>query len=501
MKSFRSIINKFKPETSTEMLIGYDRKGRVVTHDFYVDDNLFISGMNGSGKTVTIKQMLISSICKQSSQEIQFALYDPKGNDYRELNNSQHSFKDIMHDKEELEKYLKHLSRIVEERKNILDESGYNTVHIYNSNAKKSSLPLLPNVVNIFDEIAPLIIEDDNIMGLLKSLLKSSKNTGIYFILSTQFGRRHPNLDEIKKERFSRISLKVQNETESEIAFGECGAEQLDDNGNMLYKKRNGKIYQLKSIYLSDKKIEGIINDLKEDKETIIPKNQGFKNIPWFIIIMILYLSFLISMINKIVSLEKFPLLLLVVFVIIVYLLKDKLVKEYKKTMNFVLGQFENDDGSIAHYLPTKKIYESLIVIYVVLGLGYAIAIANTPENLFNLINIIFTVVNILIPLFYISIIDSVMRIILKNNGYKIENDKLEEDIDRIKITAFVVMIIVLVLYIMANVFRYAFPVGTPINNDKTIIEHKSENKNTIDEKKSKITDKSGNVYRLKKNK
>lgn len=177
--------------------------------------------------------------------------------------------------------------------------------------------------------------------------------------------------------------------------------------------------------------------------------------------------------------------------------LKDKLIKEYKRFMNDVLGQFESEKSSIAYYEPTRAVYKSLIVVYILIGIGYGVVISLLAENYVNIINIVFTIINTSIPLFYISCIDSFMRIILKNSHYKVEKSKLEEDTDRIKVTAFVVMVIILVLYLMVNIFRSIGYYQNPVDNDKTVIEHKD--KKTIDIKHSKIMDKSGNVYKLKK--
>ncbi len=207
----------------------------------------------------------------------------------------------------------------------------------------------------------------------------------------------------------------------------------------------------------------------------------------------------MLSSIDKIISLNIYCIILLAIFILGGICFKDKLIKEYKRFMNDVLGQFESENSSIAHYEPTRAVYKSLIVVYILIGIGYAVVIALLAENYVNIINIAFTIINTSIPLFYISVIDSFMRIILKNSHYKVEKSKLEEDTDRIKVTAFVIMIIILVLYLMVNVFRSISYYQNPIDNDKTVIEHSEKDKKTIDIKHSKIMDKSGNVYKLKK--
>lgn len=265
---FDDALNEFEPKEPSELLIGYDEQGKLYSHSFLRDGNLIISGMVGSGKSLTIQQMLLSGMFNWSPNELKFVLCDPKRVEYIEYKNSPHKMQDdILYEVDEINKYLEDLEKLQKDRFKMLLDVGAKDIKEYNEYAKQNGLDILPVIIVVIDEIADLVLTDSTTVDNLLPLLMKGRAAGIRVLLSTQIPKANVLQGRIKMNIDSRIALKLPSSMYSQIALDEAGAEELELSGDMLYRN-DGHITHLQSTYTSDENIKSVC-DYVNDKYNV----------------------------------------------------------------------------------------------------------------------------------------------------------------------------------------------------------------------------------------
>ncbi|BBD87506.1 FtsK/SpoIIIE domain-containing protein [Staphylococcus argenteus] len=259
-KTFEELLETFEPQSKTEMIIGFDSKGNIKSHDLLSDSHILLGGAIGSGKQIAIQQMITSIMAKRSDEEVKFTFYDPKKTDYKVYNHSKNNYRDNIVDIEELKMYLKHLQNLKEERINKMRRVNCKDINEYNNYAKSKNTSLMTHIVNVFDELNNTVIEDKEISDILDKLMVNSQSLGIYFIVSTQTLKYNKIHEKLKKYMPCRIAMKLNTQSESQSLIDEAGAEKLPNHGAMLYKDKNGNMFKLQASYITEERINKIIN-------------------------------------------------------------------------------------------------------------------------------------------------------------------------------------------------------------------------------------------------
>ncbi|MFG0935159.1 FtsK/SpoIIIE domain-containing protein, partial [Staphylococcus sp. 231237_7MaSpsaltlick] len=201
---------------------------------------LLIVGQTGSGKSLTMSQMILSGMFNKSPKDIQFAFYDPTRVEYLEYKNSPFLMKDIMCHTEELEEHLIELTDILDKRMKQLVDTKTIDIERYNKYARENDLEQLPYIITVIDEIAVPSCESPEIQEQLVRIMQNSRSVGIYFIIGTQTPNRNVINGTLKANIPNRIAMKVFGKKESMITIDEVGAEQLNGRGEMIYKDADG---------------------------------------------------------------------------------------------------------------------------------------------------------------------------------------------------------------------------------------------------------------------
>jgi S-DNA-T family DNA segregation ATPase FtsK/SpoIIIE len=126
----------------------------------------------------------------------------------------------------------------------------------------------LPYIVVIIDEMADLmLVAGKDVEAAVQRLAQMARAAGIHVIMATQ----RPSVDVITgtiKANFpTRISFQVTSKIDSRTILGEQGAEQLLGQGDMLYMAAGGRITRVHGPFCSDKEVEAIANQQREQAE------------------------------------------------------------------------------------------------------------------------------------------------------------------------------------------------------------------------------------------
>lgn len=255
-KNFEDVLKMFNPKNATEMIIGYNSDNNIKTHDMFRDSHIVIGGTVGSGKEVAIQQMVTSIMYKQHPDEVQFVFYDPRLSSYSIYNGSKFNYRENIVSEEDLKKYLEQLKNEKRDRLNKMEKARCENIIDYNEYAKKNDKALMPNIINVFDEINLSVEKNSEIEELIDELMKSSQESGMYFIISEAKINQSAILEKLKRQTVCRIAMKLGEENESKILIGESGAENLPNHGAMLYKDGNGNVMRLQATFIPDEEIK-----------------------------------------------------------------------------------------------------------------------------------------------------------------------------------------------------------------------------------------------------
>lgn len=113
----------------------------------------------------------------------------------------------------------------------------------------------LPYIVVFIEELADLVMQDEDIEPLIARLAQKARAAGIHLVLATQRPDAETFSGLIRSNIPARIALAVQKGTELNIILDEKGAENLLGSGDMLIrspgeapKRAHGVFVRLESV-------------------------------------------------------------------------------------------------------------------------------------------------------------------------------------------------------------------------------------------------------------
>lgn len=228
---------------------------------FYIDiakaPHILLAGTTGSGKSNILNLFIIELIWKNSFNQVQLILLDPKKSEFFLFQFIPHLLFPIAYTIVEIENVINNTILIMEQRYELLNK--FQCKNIYEYNIKYFQLTF---IVVIIDEYADIIIQSKSIELKIIRLLQMSRAAGIHVIIATQ----RPSADIIssivKSNLPLRICCKVVNAINSRIVLDIEGAEKLLGNSDMLLFFNN-KYDRVHGLFVDSATIELIVNFYK----------------------------------------------------------------------------------------------------------------------------------------------------------------------------------------------------------------------------------------------
>lgn len=294
----RSIIEleEFKNGASLTITIGKDIIGRPVISDLTKMPHLLVAGATGAGKSVTLHNLLISLLYKNSPNDLKLIILDPKRVEFTAYNSLPHLYTPIIKDAKTAIKCLNWAAQEMERRYDVLGEYGMPNLIDYNQKifnpalekAKKKNNegeivtglpPKMPFIVVVFDEFNDFMLSyPKEITPIITSLSQKARAAGIHLILTTQRPDVKVITGTIKANIPSRIALKTTSQIDSRTILDQAGAEDLLGNGDMLYMN-GSSITRVQAPFVSTEEIKNVINNIKKNYEDYIPDNISIEKI------------------------------------------------------------------------------------------------------------------------------------------------------------------------------------------------------------------------------
>lgn len=283
-------LSEFQEAPPLALAIGKNIIGKPVISDLSKMPHLLVAGATGTGKSVTLHNLIISLLYKNSPYDLKLIILDPKRVEFTAYNALPHLYTPIIKDAKTAIKSLSWAAQEMDRRYDVIGEYGMPNITEYNKKiffpalekAKKKSgegeyvkglPPKMPFVVIVFDEFNDFMLTyPKEITPVITSLTQKARAAGIHLILTTQRPDVKVITGTIKANIPSRIALKTTSQIDSRTILDQAGAEDLLGNGDMLYMN-GSSITRVQAPFVSSEEIKSVIAHIKKQYEDFLPEN------------------------------------------------------------------------------------------------------------------------------------------------------------------------------------------------------------------------------------
>jgi S-DNA-T family DNA segregation ATPase FtsK/SpoIIIE len=283
-------LEEFNQGGPLTLAIGKSIVGKPIFADLEKMPHLLVAGATRTGKSVTLQNLLISLLYKNSPFDLKLIILDPKRVEFTAYHNLPHLYTPIIKEPKSAIKALNWAIQEMERRYEILSEHGQVNVSDYNKKVlapaldkarKKGKIgdeltgipPKMPYIVIIFDEYNDFMLSyPKEISPLITALTQKGRAAGIHLILATQRPDVKVITGTIKANIPARIALKTTSQIDSRTILDSSGAEDLLGNGDMLYMASdNPRLLRLQAPFISVEEIRAVVSHIKEYNLEFIP--------------------------------------------------------------------------------------------------------------------------------------------------------------------------------------------------------------------------------------
>lgn len=288
----RSMVElpEFQAGGPLTLAIGKSIIGKPIFGDLEKMPHLLVAGATRTGKSVTLQNLIISLLYKNSPYDLKLIILDPKRVEFTAYTNLPHLYTPIIKEPKGAIKALNWAIQEMERRYEILAEHGQVNVTDYNKKVLSPALekarkkgkigeevtglpPKMPYVIVVFDEYNDFMLSyPKEITPLITALSQKGRAAGIHLILATQRPDVKVITGTIKANIPARIALKTTSQIDSRTILDQSGAEDLLGNGDMLYMASdNPRLLRLQAPFVTTEEIKAVISHIKQAHVDFIP--------------------------------------------------------------------------------------------------------------------------------------------------------------------------------------------------------------------------------------
>jgi len=242
-------FKRLSAKSPLAVAFGRDVAGAPIVGDLIQMPHLLVGGATYSGKSVCLNSIIMSLVMRNTPDEVQLVLIDPKRVELTLYQGLPHLYSPVIMTPKAAVAVLQQVMREMERRNVIFHKLKVRNLQEYNELAAASDpgeFENLPYLVVIVDELADLMMTaPGEFEPTVCRLAQLARATGIHLVLATQRPSAQIVTGAIKANIPARIAFKVAQQIESRIILDINGAERLRGRGDMLYY--DGKTYPLRA--------------------------------------------------------------------------------------------------------------------------------------------------------------------------------------------------------------------------------------------------------------
>ena len=235
---------------------GVSVTGEPVWVDLAKMPHLLVAGTTGSGKTVFLRNVILTLLLNNSPREMTLRLSSSKPMDFRVFTKADHAKgRDMAKEPAESLQLAQELVHEMDRRYGRLDQAYCDNLIEYNRENPTSTEPYL---VAVFDEYSEMIAsfsdkaDRDAYESAIGRLAQKARAAGIHLVICMQRPDANALKGAIKANILHRFALKLPQNQDSRIILDEGGAETLLGQGDLLYKDANNVLSRLQVPFLEN---------------------------------------------------------------------------------------------------------------------------------------------------------------------------------------------------------------------------------------------------------
>ena len=249
---------KMSAKAKLPIVLGKGTGGEPVAVDLAAMPHLLVAGATGAGKSVCLNAIVSCLLMEKSPAEMRLLMVDPKRVELTPYNGIPHLITPVVVESDQVVGLLKGLIREMLNRYRRMEEVGARNIESYNRRQPDK----MAYIVLAVDELADLMMTSSfEVEQALCRLAQLGRATGIHLIIATQ----RPSVDVVTgliKANFpTRISFGVSSQIDSRTILDSVGAEKLLGRGDMLYLAVDAsRPKRVQGVFISDEECEGIVD-------------------------------------------------------------------------------------------------------------------------------------------------------------------------------------------------------------------------------------------------
>lgn len=281
LMSNKKFVNDPKPLT---VALGQSISGESSFANLAKMPHLLIAGATGSGKSVTVHNIIMSLLYRNGPQAMRFIMIDPKRVELTLYNSIPHLLTPVIKEPKKAIRALSWAVKEMERRYDVLESESVRDIQSYHQTIVKpaydsrdedddaADLPeRMPYIVVIIDELADIMQSYPRELeaGIVR-LAQMSRAVGIHLILSTQRPSVNVITGLIKANVPARIALQVASQIDSRTILDMGGAEKLLGAGDMLYASGEmSKPQRMQAAFISEDEVKEVVKFLAKHHDDI----------------------------------------------------------------------------------------------------------------------------------------------------------------------------------------------------------------------------------------
>lgn len=250
-----------------DAFISLTNKNSVTNISFEDYPNLLVYGIQRSGKSNFIENIIFNILLKSSPSNNKLIIIDTRRLEYASLNGIPHLICPIIFDYQKAYMALDKVIDIINARYDILSKNNFKDIEKYNSMLDQSNTNKLPKLFIIIDDLIDLVeFSKSEIVEKISLIIQKGRQVGVYIIVATSnISRDLINISFIN--HFSnRICFRAYSERDSKLLLNKPSAEKLNEFEYYLNSSLNVSDGKYKSYKLDDESINNLINFVSNQK-------------------------------------------------------------------------------------------------------------------------------------------------------------------------------------------------------------------------------------------
>jgi S-DNA-T family DNA segregation ATPase FtsK/SpoIIIE len=243
--------------------LGKDVDGRWVAVDLAKMPHLLIGGGTGSGKSGCLNSLVCSLVMRNSPDEVQLLLIDPKRVEMAAYRDLPHLVMPVVTDVKKAAPTLGWFVAEMDRRYAVMESAGVRNIEAYNTAVRAGKLgpeaEPWPYLVAIVDEMADLMMmAKDEVEDYVTRITQLGRAAGHHLVLATQRPEVKVVTGLIKSNMPARIAFAMQSATDSGTILGRAGAEKLVGAGDGLFMPQGATPLRFQCGWVDDDEIKDV---------------------------------------------------------------------------------------------------------------------------------------------------------------------------------------------------------------------------------------------------